>query len=345
MKILHLLNTNRFSGAENVVCQIIDLFSCNNKYEMLYCSPKGNIENTLKERNVSYAGIDALTCKEVKRVISEYQPDLIHAHDMRASFIASCVCGKIPLISHIHNNAYDSRAITIKSVAYLKAAWKAKHILWVSQSSFDGYAFHKLFARKSSVLYNVIDVDRLLEKAQSDINQYCYDVVFLGSLIYPKNPQKLLDVCSCLITMKKDIQIAVIGIGDMSQEIVKTASERALLDNIDFLGFKNNPYKILKDAKCMIMTSRWEGTPMCALEGMALGVPMVATPVDGLKKLICDGENGFLSDDNTILAQRIFDIVTNSELHKKLSDNQIKKSTKMNNSDEYRDKIEKIYLY
>lgn len=344
MKILHLLNTNRYSGAENVVCQIINLFSSDKRYEMLYCSPKGNIEQTLKEHNVKYIGIDKLTCKEVKQVITEQRPDLIHAHDMRASFIASCVCGKIPLISHIHNNAYASRSITFKSVAYLKAAWKAKHILWVSQSAVDGYAFHKLFARKSSVLYNIIDIDRLLKKANSDTNQYCYDVVFLGSLIYPKNPHKLLEVCSILKSKKEDIKIAIIGTGDMKQEIFNIASEKELLNSISFLGFKNNPYKILKDAKCMIMTSRWEGTPMCALEGMALGVPLVTTPVDGLKKLIIDGENGFLSDDNTVLARHVFDIVTNEVLHKMLSDNQIKKSLKINNSEEYRDKLEKLYL-
>ena len=345
MKILHLLNTNRYCGAENVVCQIINLFSLDDKYEMLYCSPKGDIEKSLKERNVSYVGIDELTCKEVKRVIAEQRPDLIHTHDMKASFIASCVCGKIPFISHIHNNAYASRTVTLKSVAYLKAAWKAKHILWVSQSAFDGYAFHKLFGRKSSVLYNVIDIDRLLEKADSDTNQYHYDVVFLGSLIYPKNPDKLLDVCSILISIKKDIRIAIIGTGDMKQEIFNTAWEKGLLDNIRFLGFIDNPYKILKNAKCMIMTSRWEGTPMCALEGMALGVPMVATPVDGLKRLIVDGENGFLSDDNTVLAQRIFDIVTNEELHKELSDNQVMKSKEINDLDEYRGQIVKLYLH
>lgn len=343
MKILHLLNTNKYSGAENVVCQIINLFSNDDRYEMLYCSPKGIIENALKEQNVKYVGINALTCKEVKRIIKEQRPDVIHAHDMRASFIASCVCGQIPLVSHIHNNAYDSRAISLKSVAYLKAAVKARHIFWVSQSAFDGYAFHKLFVRKSSVLYNVINVDRLLEKADRDTNHYHYDVVFVGSLIYPKNPHKLIDVCSHLIAMKSDVRIAVIGTGDMEQEIVRLASQKDLIENISFLGFQNNPYKIVKDAKCMIMTSRWEGTPMCALEGMALGVPMVATPVDGLKRLIVDGENGFLSEDNIVLAQRIFEIITIEALHRQMSDDQLNKSKKMNNSAEYRNEIEKIY--
>ena len=345
MKILHILNTNRFSGAENVVCQIIDLFSSDGKYEMLYCSPKGDIENSLKEHGVKYIGIDSLTCKEIKRVLKEQKPDVIHAHDMRASFISSCVCGKIPLISHIHNNAYDSRAISFKSIAYLKAATKARHIFWVSQSAFEGYAFHKLFVKKSSVLYNTINIKRLLEKAESDKNQYNYDVVFLGRLTYQKNPHKLINVCSNLIAMKSDVRVAVIGTGNMEQDIVELVAQKGLSENITFLGFQNNPYKIVKDAKCMVMTSRWEGTPMCALEGMALGVPMVATPVDGLKKLIVNGENGFLCEDDLIFAQRVFDIVTNRDLYKRLSREQIIKSKQLNDLKKYKEMINVRYEY
>ena len=39
---------------------------------------------------------------------------------------------------------------------------------------------------------------------------------------------------------------------------------------------------MLHDSKVMLMTSLWEGTPMCAVEAMALGVPIVTTPTDGL---------------------------------------------------------------
>ena len=47
MKVLHLLASNKYSGAENMVCQIINLFS--GEIEMLYCSPKGEIEQSLKK--------------------------------------------------------------------------------------------------------------------------------------------------------------------------------------------------------------------------------------------------------------------------------------------------------
>lgn len=116
--------------------------------------------------------------KQLKRAIREVKPDIIHAHDMRASFIASLVCGKIPVVSHIHNNAFDSRGISLKSIAYIYAGIKAKHIFWVSKSSFEGYQFHRLFKKKSSILYNIINIDTFLKRVELDKNNYYYDIIF-----------------------------------------------------------------------------------------------------------------------------------------------------------------------
>ena len=157
MKILHLLQSRKFSGAENVACQIIAMMKEEADVQMAYCSRDGQIREVLKERGICYYPIKKLTVSEVKRIIRQYKPDIIHAHDMRASFIAAKACGQIPLISHIHNNAFDARGLSVKSVAYIYAALKAKHIFWVSGSSYKGYCFHSLFKKKSSVLYNIVD--------------------------------------------------------------------------------------------------------------------------------------------------------------------------------------------
>ena len=53
MTILHVLYSNRFSGAENVVCQIIEMFRGYPDVRMVYCSPDGQIREALEE-----AGID-----------------------------------------------------------------------------------------------------------------------------------------------------------------------------------------------------------------------------------------------------------------------------------------------
>ena len=101
-KVLHLLSTDRFSGAENVVCTIID--NMKQDFDFAYCSRKGTIEISLKKRKIKYYGLENFNKKSLKKIINDYKPDIIHAHDYRASLLASITFnGKI--ISHLHINA------------------------------------------------------------------------------------------------------------------------------------------------------------------------------------------------------------------------------------------------
>lgn len=343
MKILHLLQSGHFSGAENVVCQIIGMLRDDPAIEMVYCSQDGQIREALEERNITFAPVHAFTVKEVKRVIREQNPDLIHAHDMRASFVAALACGNIPLISHVHNNNFDSRGLSAKSIAYLLAAIKAKHIFWVSQSSFDGYAFHRLFGNKSTVLYNIIDVAALYSKMNTDSGIYNYDVIYIGRLTFQKDPERLMRVFAKVAEKLPSVKIAVVGTGDMEAETRALSNELNLQNNVEFLGFQSNPLKMLHDAKVMVMTSRWEGTPMCALESLAVGTPIVSTPTDGLKDLIQDGVNGFLSDDDEQLSEKIIFLINNVQKQAEISQNAVELSERYNDMDTYREKILQAY--
>lgn len=343
MKVLHLLQSNQFSGAENVVCQIISMMKNEPDMEMVYCSRDGQIAEALDERNIPFAPIKELSVKEVKRVIKEQNPDIIHAHDMRASFYAALACGKIPLISHIHNNAFDSRGLSAKSIAYIYAAKKAKHIFWVSQSSFDGYAFHKFFRKKSTVLYNIIDIDALYEKMKLDENVYNYDVIYVGRLTPQKNPRRLMAVLQKVCIKRPNARIAIVGTGELEEETKKLCNELNLQNNVQFLGFRSNPLKMLHDSKVMVMTSRWEGTPMCALEAMALGVPIVSTPVDGLKDLVINGKSGYLSDDDQKLSSEILEIINDQTFHDKYSNYIKTQAVEINDVERYREIITDVY--
>lgn len=343
MKVLHLLQSDRFSGAENVVCQIIGVFKDNPDIEMAYCSRDGQIRDALDERRIKFYPITNLKISEVKRVIHEYQPDIIHAHDMRASFTAALCCGKIPLVSHIHNNSFGSRGLSVKSITYVIAALKAKHIFWVSRSAYEGYFFKNLFKKKSSVLQNIIDIDNLYQKMNSDVDTYDYDIIYVGRLTYPKNPQRLIGVLKKVVEKLPDVKIGIIGTGDLESDVINLCNEFGMQNNVDFLGFQNNPYKMLFNSKVMIMTSRWEGTPMCALEAQSLGVPIVSTPTDGLVDMITDGENGFLSENDDVLAERLCRVVSDNELRLKISNSAKSKMQVMMDKKSYAESIAKVY--
>ena len=262
---------------------------------------------------------------------------------MRASFVSALCCGSIPMVSHIHNNAYDARGLSPKSIAYLIAGFKAKHIIWVSNSSYEGYVFHKLFGKKSSVLYNIIDAEQIFQKKAQDANTYNYDMIYVGRLTYQKDPQRLIRLCAKLKESKPDLNVAIVGTGELEEEVKALCAELGLQENVHFLGFQSNPIKMVHDSKAMILTSRWEGTPMCALEAMALGTPVVSTPSDGMKDLIQDGVNGYLHEDDEVLAEKLLEIMNDANHRRMLSENTMKKFAQINDAPAYQAAIAACY--
>ncbi len=341
--VLHLLSSHSYSGAENVVCQIMDMFLDDDEYEMVYCSPDGEIKDALKEKNISYVPMKKMSVHEVRNVINKMNPYIIHAHDMRAGTAAAAVCGKRTLVSHIHNNALKSQKLSVRSAVYLMAAMKSKKIIWVSQTALDGYYFQKIIRKKSTVLYNVINLNTLYHQRNKDIKSYDYDLVYLGRLTYQKNPLRLVRVLKMVTEKMPDTRIAIAGSGDLSGEVFRLIKEFRLTGSIDMLGFIKNPYKMLSDAKVMVMTSRWEGTPMCALEALALGTAVIAAPADGLKELIKDGYNGYLRKNDKELAGCICKVLSDQDLQKQMSENAVRFAVEYNSVSKYRSALTDIY--
>lgn len=342
LKILHLLNTNKFSGAENVVCTIIKNFG--NKYDMCYCSPQGTIVDKLTEENIKYCPIKKLSYFEIRKTVKQLKPDIIHAHDNRATVIASFFVKKAKVISHIHGNNKIMNSLNLKTMLFNFCSKKVDKIIWVSDSSYDGYYFKKNVKNKSVILYNVIDDKDIIKKSQLYECSKKYDLIFLGRLGYPKNPARLIEIIKLIREKKKNISVAIVGDGQDKKNVENLINSYNLTKNISLYGFQTNPYPILKNSKILIMTSIYEGTPMCALEALSLGKPIVATPVDGLKKVVVSNKNGYLSNSNGSLCNYIVNVLNNKKLYNDISKNARLVFDNFNDISKYLDLLEDIYF-
>lgn len=344
IRVLHLLASNRYAGAENVVCQIISMFREETSIEMVYVSPDGPIQEKLKEKGIPFFALNSFRPKEVKRAIRELKPDVIHAHDKTATCMAALVKPKdVKLISHFHGKFEDISKCTIQAICCRWAFKKASRIFWVSESALDEFYFKKQVQDKSEILRNVLDSKMLYQLCEQDEKSYDYDIVYLGRFNYPKNPQRFVELMARIQEQIPDLKVAMIGTGDLDEEVKTLASSLHLDKNIDFLGFLDNPYKILRSAKIMVMTSRTEGTPMAMLEAMALGVPVVSTPTDGICELITQGENGYLFEDDEQLAKQCIDILRNDTLRRSLSKCNVEKFHALCDLKQYKEQIWKSY--
>ncbi|MGG0413136.1 glycosyltransferase [Peribacillus simplex] len=340
-KVLHLLSSNQYSGAENVACQIIEAFR--NDIEMVYCSPNGPISNILKSKNVNYLPLDNLSFKEVKEIIKTFRPDLIHAHDIKASLIAAHCSKNIPVISHLHGRFEDMSKISVKSLLYRTYIKKFSHIFAVSESIIKEYYFSNALSNKSSVLYNVVNQEKLVNMVSVEEKETEFDCVYLGRFSYPKNPQRLIYIISKVVEKIPNSTFVLIGDGDLLDEAKKLAEKLKVQKNILFKGFLNNPYQLVSASKVMILTSRSEGTPMCVLESMLLGVPIVSTAVDGIKELIENKVDGFYYEKDENIVNAICKLITDEQLRNSVSKNAYNKAIKINNIDNYKSHILNVY--
>lgn len=339
--ILHLLASNSFSGAENVVCSIID--NMNDNYSMYYCSPNGPIKEKLDEKGIEYIPIKKLSYGELKRVIKLIQPSIIHAHDNKATVFASLFNKKCTIISHIHGNNKIMNSKNIKTILFNIISKRVKKIIWVSDSSYNSYFFKKNVKDKSLIIRNVVNEKNIILKSKEYRVDKKYDLIFLGRLAYPKNPEKLISIIEILKKHKNDISVAVVGDGNERSQVEEMCKNLKLSSNITFYGFVNNPYPILKESKILIMTSIYEGTPMSALEALCLKKPIVSTPVDGLKDIVMNGYNGFLCEDNIDFSKNIEMILNDEKLLSELSNNSFKVFKEKNKESDYYSKIDSIY--
>ena len=226
---------------------------------------------------------------------------------------------------------------------FFYAVKRAKHIFWVSDTAFSGYRFNSFCKEKSSVLLNVIDVDALYKRMEEDRSTYSYDVVYVGRITYQKNPERFIDVCKMLVEKEPNVKIAMVGDGELKETVLQKIHLNNLEKNIFVLGFKRNPLKIIRDSKVMLLTSRWEGLPMCVLESLALGVPVVSTKTDGLSSVVENGVNGYISNNDNEIVGFLNNIIKEKELQKQLSNNCVTLSRKYNDLDFYKDQLKSVY--
>ena len=78
MKVLHVLNSKIYSGAEKVASQVIKDFE--DEMTLAYCSPESDmVDQMLAEQNIRHITVKNLLPWNLKKVLRQEQPDLIHA--------------------------------------------------------------------------------------------------------------------------------------------------------------------------------------------------------------------------------------------------------------------------
>lgn len=340
-KISMIVNSKKFSGLENVAISIMEKLK--DDFEFVYVTQDGPIVDVLKEKKLRYYIINKMSVKEINKMIEIEKPDIIHAHDFRASFLSSLSRKNIPFLSHLHNNPLWLKRLSLNSVAFLYSSLRADRIITVSDSVRDEFVLKKIVGSKFENISNPVDVTAIINKSETiNKNSKKYDLITVARLTEQKDPFRFIDIVKKIVTDNPQIKVGWIGNGELEKKFIEKIKIEKLENNIEYLGFKRNPYVYMKNSSIFILTSKWEGYGLVAFEAMSLGLPCVVSNVGGLPGIV-DNSCGKLCVTNDDFIEEINKLLQDNNYYIRKSNLSKKKATKLDNHNIYYKKIKNIY--
>ena len=139
-------------------------------------------------------------------------------------------------------------------------------------------------------------------------------------MIKRKNHIVLIEAIAKLNNPK--FHLFICGDGIQESELKQKVEELNLQNQIHFLGFRNDIYKLCCAADLFLFASLQEGLPVAVMEAMACGLPIIASRIRGNIDLIDEGKGGYLLEprDAKGFASTIKFVMNNKEKIKYMKD-------------------------
>lgn len=144
----------------------------------------------------------------------------------------------------------------------------------------------------------------------------------VGRLSAEKGFDRLIRAAGRLLRDGVDFDLAIVGEGNARPALEAQIAAEGLADRVRLLGFRPDTIDLFQAMDVFALSSFREGLPNVVLEAMALGVPVVATRVAGVPRVIRDGENGVLVeiDDEAGLSAALGRLLADGRLRQRLAD-------------------------
>lgn len=283
---MHIVSSGKYGGAENVAISIIKNLEVG--YDFVYVCAHGSIEQTLKDAGVDYLIYNPKNPLTLRQLIRQFRPDLIHAHDFKASILANLVAHHIPVVTHIHQAPKWQMTVNFKSLLFRLIGARSKRVIYVSDWAAKSFVFYDKLPQ-TRIILNGIAFDKLGQN-EFPADNFHFDLLFVGRFEAVKDPQRFIQIAKKLLTAFPQLRIAMLGEGSLLNEL-KQANQK--VPQIKFLGFQTNPYQFMARSKLVLSTSKSDAFGLTMVEAAYLGAVPIAPNVGGLAQT-CLSVNGIV---------------------------------------------------
>lgn len=122
--------------------------------------------------------------------------------------------------------------------------------------------------------------------------------VNMGRLSPEKAQGNLIEAFAKFNHLYPDSRLYIIGQGALYNDLELQISDLNLENIVYLVGQLENPFKLLNNCDCFVLSSHYEGQPMVLLEAMTLGLDIIATDIVANRAVLENGRYGLLVEDN-----------------------------------------------
>jgi glycosyltransferase involved in cell wall biosynthesis len=265
--------------------------------------------------------------KKIKKIIQEFQPDIVHTHAAKAGALgrkAAKACN-VPVIVHtFHGHVFHSYFGSLKTRIY------------------------KLIERRLARLSTgIVAISPIQKEELSSIHRICkadkIKVIPLGfdlTKFQDNLPQKRVETRTRFQLNEEEVAVAIIGrlakkgvkaryfiVGD-GQEKESIENQAEILRqkygvSIEMTSWIKDIATFNAGMDIICLSSDNEGTPVSLIEAQASGIPVISTDVGGVKDILLEGETGFVVPKNNVNAfsEKLHLLIEKKEIRIKMSQN------------------------
>ena len=284
--------------------------------------------------------------------------DIVHCHLLAANVLAkplAALCGVPVRINHDHCNdkLTDPRPWALPADTWTNRF--STHVIAVSESTraFVEASEH-VPANRTSTIHNGIDCQtfrprpelRDQVRRQWDLPGDAFVIAGIGRLTYQKNFALFLEVAASVLRLHPEAFFVLAGTGEDEPALRDQASGLGIAERVRFLGFVADMSALYPALDLLLLTSRYEGLPITILEAMAVGIPIVASKLDGIAEVLADGKEAALvpSGEAPAFSSRLCALIESPAQARQYTDAALAKVRAHYSAERMTRNVEAIYL-
>lgn len=300
-KVIFGITNLNLGGAERVLVDICNKLCKKYDITILTIYPHGEFEKELK-KEIHVKSIYNYKYEEItksKKVISVikllflkriyFKKYIKNKFDVEVAFLEGPITNlfsvgdKTEKFAWIHNDISlvfgNSFKAKIKKFVNKRIYQKYDKLIFVSQDNLKKFEQTYNIEIPTSVIYNYIDIETILEKAKETISLDNTIINFLSvaRLVEQKGIDRLIDVHKKLIQDGFEHRIYIVGDGPLKEYLTEKIKSLNLQNTFILLGKQENPYPYVQACTYFCLLSHFEGYGMVLEEAKILGKPIIIT--------------------------------------------------------------------